>query len=300
MKVLEFFEQLRTPFLTSAFSLITRFGEEYAFLIFALAIMWCVNKKYGFCMLFCGIVGQSVNQFFKFTCKVERPWVAYPHLNTVESAIKAASGYSFPSGHTQIAVTTYGPIAYFYKEKKTLSIFLTSLIVLIAISRLYLGVHYLSDVLFSLFFGILLVFSVCTAFDKNANSRIFQCITIALSTSLLIYVLLSTSSNSLTSEESSALKFSFKFFGASLAFVLSWIVDEKYVNYSTKGPLLFQLFKLTVGAGGVILLRTFLKTLFNTVNINDLCADAVRYFAMVVFAGIIWPYIFNKIYQKMR
>ncbi len=297
MEILEFFEKLRTPFLTSLFSLITRFGEEYAFLIFALAVMWCVNKKYGYCMLFCGIVGQSINQFFKFTCKVERPWVAYPHLDTVESAITAASGYSFPSGHTQVAVTTYGPIAYFYKEKKSVFAFFTILTLLIATSRLYLGVHYMSDVVFSLIIGVILVVSVSYAFDKNVNTRIFQVITLTLSTALLIYFLL-CSSSSFTAEEQSALKFSSKFFGASLAFVIAWIVDEKYLNFSTKGTFLFQLFKLTVGAGGVIALRMALKTLFSALSINTLLAHSVRYFIMVIFAGIVWPFIFNKIYQN--
>ena len=297
MEILKFIEQFRTPFLTTIFSLITRFGEEYAFLIFALFVMWCVNKKYGYCMLFCGIVGQTVNQFFKFTCKVERPWVAYPDLNTVDSAISAASGYSFPSGHTQIAVTTYGPIAYFYREKKSIFVLFTTLIFLITFSRLYLGVHYLSDVLFSLFFGIILVLIVSKAFDKNINTDILRVITITLSGVLLLYFLFSIS-DPIEKEELSALAFSAKFFGASLAFIIAWYVDENYINFTTKGSVLFQLFKLSIGGGGVILLRTLLKSLFKALSINTFLGDGIRYFLMVAFAGVIWPYIFNKIYQK--
>ena len=298
MEILIFFEKLRTPFLTNLFSFITHFGEEYAFLILSLAILWCVNKRYGYSLLFCGIVGQTVNQFLKYTCAVERPWVAFDELSPVSSAIENASGYSFPSGHTQIASTTYGTLAYFYRKKKLLSISLTVLTLLVGISRLYLGVHYFSDVVFSLLFGGLVVVITCKSFDKGINTNCYRIITITLSLLLLIYTLLTVDVSLANENEYFALEFSSKFFGASLAFVLSWLIDEKYIRYTTKGKMGFQLFKLLIGAGIVILLRTLLKKLFLVFTLNQTMADGIRYFVLVMFAGCVWPYFFNKLYQK--
>lgn len=298
MEILNFFEKLRTPFLTNMFSLITHFGEEYAFLIVSLAVLWCINKRYGYCLLFCGIVGQTVNQFLKYTCAVERPWVAYPELSPVSSAIENASGYSFPSGHTQIAATTYGTLAYFYKNNRILCSALLILTLLVGVSRLYLGVHYFSDVIFSFLLGVLIVTISCKSFEKGANTSYYRVITIVLSFLLLLYTLITVDVSSANDNEHFALEFSAKFFGASLAFVISWIVDEKYIKYSTKGKIGFQLFKLFVGAGIVILLRILLKKLFIYMSLAQIVSDGIRYFALVIFAGCIWPYVFNKMHQK--
>ena len=76
-----------------------------------------------------------------------------------EYRIIDASGYSFPSGHSMISMAFYGFIIYLickYVNNKILKYFLIgllgSLIILIGVSRVYLGVHYVSDVLQVLYF----------------------------------------------------------------------------------------------------------------------------------------------------
>ena len=72
---------------------------------------WCVSKEEGYYLLFVGFFGTVLNQFLKLLCRIPRPWVLDPNFTIVESARAAATGYSFPSGHTQNAVGTFGAMA---------------------------------------------------------------------------------------------------------------------------------------------------------------------------------------------
>ena len=262
MEILSFFENIRNPVLTAFFSLVTHFGEEYLFIIIALSVYWCINKKCGYCILFTGIIGQTVNQVLKLIFEVDRPWIAYPELNPVKSAIENAGGYSFPSGHTQVAATTYGTLAYFYRSNRTFSIFMIALTVLVALSRMYLGVHYLSDVLFSLLFGLFVVLLSGKLIEMGVSNSVFRVTSVVFAVVMLLVVLLSTDFSNITEYSSFTLDASSKFFGGILGFAVSWLIEEKYIKFETKGSLIFQILKVVLGVAGVLLLRTLLKLVF--------------------------------------
>ena len=111
MAFLKLLESIRTPFLDTFFSLITLFGEETLFILVGLLFFWCIDKKEGFFLLCVGLMGTVINQALKLFFRIPRPWVRDPSFTIVESAREAATGYSFPSGHTQTSVGVYGGIA---------------------------------------------------------------------------------------------------------------------------------------------------------------------------------------------
>ena len=111
MEFLYFLETLRMPGLNEFMLLITRLGEETAFLAAALIVFWCVDKRRGYYLMAVGFIGTMANQFLKLLCRVPRPWVLDPKFPILEQAREAATGYSFPSGHSQSAVGTFGAIA---------------------------------------------------------------------------------------------------------------------------------------------------------------------------------------------
>ena len=111
MAFLHFLEALRNPVLDVFFQLITTFGEETLFIIVGLLFFWCVDKREGYFLLCIGLLGTVINQFLKLLFRIPRPWVRDPSFTIVESAREAATGYSFPSGHTQTSVGVYGGIA---------------------------------------------------------------------------------------------------------------------------------------------------------------------------------------------
>ena len=111
MDILKALASLRNPVLDKLMQGVTYLGEELVFMAVALILFWCVDKWKGYFILAVGFIGTILNQFLKLAFRVPRPWVKDPSFEIVESARNGAGGYSFPSGHTQNAVGTFGGIA---------------------------------------------------------------------------------------------------------------------------------------------------------------------------------------------
>ena len=117
MACLYFLEDLRFPVLNDIMLLITTLGEETAFLVAAMIVFWCVDKRKGYYMMAVGFLGTLLNQFLKLTFQEPRPWVKDPNFTILEQAREAAAGFSFPSGHSASAVGTFGSIASFAQRR---------------------------------------------------------------------------------------------------------------------------------------------------------------------------------------
>ena len=180
MKFLYLLEKIRNPVFDFLFSLITHIGEETVFLVIAILFFWCINKREGYYVLITGLVGTMINQFLKLVCKVRRPWVKEPSFTIVESAREQATGYSFPSGHTQNVAGTFGSIGVWH-SKKWIRISAIVIIALVAFSRMYLGVHTPWDVLTSLGIAALLVFGLYPLFKNEERFNKFMPYVVAIS-----------------------------------------------------------------------------------------------------------------------
>ena len=168
MNLLYWFESIRTPAVTAVLEKITYCGGELVLLAVGIIVFWCISKPCGYYVLSMGFLGTTINQFVKILCRVPRPWVQDPNFTIVESARADAGGYSFPSGHTQNVFAAFGAPAR-YLKKAAVVIPCTIIILLTALSRMYLGVHTPYDVGFSILLGlILLIYSVAVKFRKGA------------------------------------------------------------------------------------------------------------------------------------
>lgn len=169
MELLYLLEEIRNPILDAIVSFITLFGEETVFMAICMIIFWCVDKWQGYYLLLTGFAGTVINQTLKMTFKVPRPWVKDPDFTIVESAREAATGYSFPSGHTQSSVGMFGGIGRANKNK-AIRIISVIMCVLVPFSRLYLGVHTPLDVGVSVVIALALVFIGYPLFKKAKES----------------------------------------------------------------------------------------------------------------------------------
>ena len=102
-----------TPFL----EWLSHFAVSGLILLPAL-IYWCIDKKKGFFILTATSACLVVNSVIKLTACVYRPWIRDPRITPAGDAIKEATGYSFPSGHTAAAGPMLGGTAMCFKEKK--------------------------------------------------------------------------------------------------------------------------------------------------------------------------------------
>lgn len=153
-------QSMRNNILTSIFKVITNLGGVYCLIIIAtLLTIFIKDKKIAFSIPLNLIIITILNLFLKNIVERPRP-IGYRLIDE--------TGYSFPSGHSMISAAFYGLIIYFIwknvkntKLKYVLCILLSILIVLIGISRIYLGVHYASDVLggFTISIAYLIIFT---------------------------------------------------------------------------------------------------------------------------------------------
>lgn len=296
MHLLKFLESIRNPVLDAFFSLITHFGAETVFIIVGIAVFWCLNKKHGYYILTVGFLGIVANSFLKMLFRVPRPWVKDPNFTIVESARAEATGYSFPSGHTQVSVGLFGVIAKVYK--KWVRVLAVALCVLIPLSRLYLGVHTFLDVSVSVLIALALIFLVHPliekAFEKPKLMRVLFLIMALFSLSFILFMhFFPFPSDTDSVNYLDAVENSYKMFGCILGLMVSFEIDTKFTRFETKAVWWAQILKVVLGLIPILLIKSLLKepllALFNGGNL----AGCVRYFLITFFAGGIWPITFK-------
>lgn len=299
MEILYALEKIRFPALDTIMLLVTRFGEETAFLVAALTVFWCVDKRKGYYIMAVGFIGTMCSQFLKLLFAVPRPWVLDPGFSIVERAREAAAGYSFPSGHSQTAVGTFGAIAA-STDKKWLRRVCIAIAVLVPFSRMYLGVHTPADVLAGSGLAVLLVYVLkpMPALKKEQGIRNIIGMMLVLSLGLLAFVYLHTFPEDMDAVNlESGMKNAYTMVGCITGVAVVYAVERKYVNFETKAIWWAQLLKVLAGLGTVLAIKESLRAPLEAL-LPLYPARAVRYFLIVVWAGIGWPSTF-RILAKM-
>ena len=296
MDLLLAFASIRTPALDALMSAITRLGEEAVFLVVALLVYWCVDKNKGYYLMTVGFTGTVLNQFLKLLFRIPRPWIQNPDLTIVESARAGATGYSFPSGHTQSAVGTFGALGHMSRRRWCKVLFWAAA-VLVPVSRMYLGVHTPLDVGVSAVIALALVFLLPPFFEAaRRRPRLLRGLfaaMLALSAAYVLFVELWPFPADLDMENyRHGVKTAYTLLGAVAGVNLVHWADERWIRFDTRAPLLGQALKLIGGLAVVLLLRTALKAPFLTLFGGHYAADALRYFLVVAAAGCLWPLTF--------
>ena len=304
MDFLRFLESLRNPFLDTLMSVITLFGEETLFMVVGLIFFWCFDKKRGYFLLFAGFAGTVIIQILKMIFRIPRPWVLDPKFTIVESAREAATGYSFPSGHTQCAADLYGGIARSSK-KQWIRVVGIAMCLLVALSRMYLGVHTPLDVGVSLLVAAAIIFIlypiVYRLYDQPKKMYVFIGILFLLTLANLLFVSLYPFPADVDSANlADAQKVAWQFFFIILGMCFIYPIDVHVLKFETRGVWWVQLIKLAGGIAILLALRILLKSPFNALFGVNL-GSGLRYFLIVIAAGILWPATFrfwNRLAKK--
>ena len=296
MEFLRLLEGLRTPLLDSIMLFITRFGEETVFMLVAMFVLWCVNKYEGYYLLFVGFLGTQINQLLKVTFRIERPWVRDPSFNAVEAAIPEATGYSFPSGHTQSSVGTFLSLA-IWNKNKILRVICIALCILVPFSRMYLGVHTPADVLVSVGIAVLLSFALYPLInrikDNPKGMRILISVMLLWCVAQVLFMEFFPFPKSADTEQLfSGLKNAYKMLGAVAAVFVVYELDLRYIKFETKAVWWAQALKLVLGIAFTLLVKLLCYEIFEFIP-SEAVSRAFSYFIMVIFAGAVWPMTFK-------
>ena len=298
MEFLKWLQTQRTPLLDSVFSGITHLGEETFFIVVGILFFWCINKREGYFLLSTGLIGTVLNQFLKLLCRIPRPWVLDKTFTIVESARAEATGYSFPSGHTQMAAGLYGGIARWHRGwPRIIGIILA---LLIAFSRLYLGVHTPLDVGVGLLMAALLVLLLYPLMHKvTENERLMRILLVGMviiAAGNLAYVTLYPFPADVDAENlAHGLKQAYTTLGSLTGLLIAFEIERRYIRFDTKAVWWVQIIKAVLGLVLLLAIKEGMKIPLRAILGTHHLGDGIRYFCLTMFAGCVWPLSFHRL-----
>ena len=272
---------------------------------FPFVVFWSVDKKWGYIFLTNHWLSEVINGLIKLTVCAYRPWIRSDLIEPAGDSKKAATGYSFPSGHTKSATINYGTIFVWQKDKRRwLAILCGVLIVLTGFSRNYLGVHTPQDVCVAFIESLIIIFAVLTVYKKvEGNEKLIDILTfagLALIVVGLLYV--SFKSYPIDYDETGALLVDpqkmmndfYKACGGFLGLLIGSYVDRHYLHYEIPEGTRNLPLLVAVGVGICFAWKEYFGPATVVLMFGLHWGNFIARLVMVLFAMIAWPVIIQK------
>ncbi|MFZ5642182.1 MAG: phosphatase PAP2 family protein [Bacillota bacterium] len=258
------------------FQLATMLGEDSFLILIAVIIYWCFDKNVGFRLgvLYC--FSMVLNNIIKEIITAPRP-VGLEGIRSLR--LETATGYSFPSGHTQGTATFWTALAQALGSRTILALAL-AIIIVVGFSRLYLGVHYPQDVFWGAVFGIIVTLSggpAMSALEKNIlqAGKVFLIVMISILTVMLFV-------------HSSDM---FKASGALTGLMAGRYIEERYIGFEAQSTVLFNIIKFITGMAVLLGIKEGLKLALPEI----LLSDFIRYMAVGIWTALGAPCLFTRL-----
>lgn len=280
-------QTLSNGFLDALNHIFSFFGTELFFMIVAVALYWCIDKRFAYRFFNAYILGVALTNVMKISFKRPRPFDAYPR--EVRSIGEGETSYSFPSGHTETAASVSALVSIKYgKRYRVIPVVGAAITLLVMTSRMYLGQHYLSDVLCGLtaglFFAVAFNFLLSLFKDKE---EWFVIPAVGLAVILLAVLgglgVLNASEDML------------KGIGAFMAFDIGYFVEKKWVKYDIRKNTKWwnYVLRVVIGGGVTVAIQYGLKPLLP--ESIPMLHCFLRYFIMALWAALAAPAIFKGV-----
>lgn len=290
MDFLRFLAPLRSDAGVLLFQGVTYLAQELVVIAIICWLFWCSNKKLAYTLGFSYFLSGLLVQGLKITFRIPRPWVLDPDFKAVESAIPGATGYSFPSGHTQSATSLFGTLGFYFKKNAAKAVCFL-LIVLVGFSRMYLGCHTPKDVLVSFVLSILCSLLCYFLLYKKESLKGHE----GVASLFMAAVCMILTAYALWLYHGQVIDLSYaqdcvKASGAGLAFSIGYYVEQRHIRFSVPDSASAKIIRLVVGLVVAVVLQEGLKPLIG----ESLPASFVRYFLVVGWILIIYPFLFSR------
>lgn len=272
------------PGLEGFFLLISTLGSEIFYVALLLIGYWAFNKRESIIMTYVLVIAVLSNYWVKYIIAHDRPPMSY----WIEGA--EAPNYSTPSGHSQYSATFFGWLSVRVKRWWMVVIAICAT-TLIGLSRIYLGVHFLEDVLIGWGFGILTVVGMYYLekpareyLSKYKIEHLLLCVFFMGFVMLLVATILPAPPNDNFGSIG----------GLTMGLALGLALENRYVGFTVEAPN-GQRWRLALRVIiGLVLVIGVMVGLSGVLPTTEILLRAVRYFLIALLGVFIWPLIFKR------
>ena len=305
--VLQDFRNGAGAFLAGFLSKMTWLGELNTAIVIMALIYWCFSKEIGTYFLMGWSGNRLVNGLLKVTACAYRPWIRDTRIVPYGDSITTATGYSFPSGHTMNAATVFGGGTVRRDFPRTLRVVLGFLVILVAFSRIYLGVHTPQDVLVGIAAGTLVMFLTMKLMqwitshpEKDllvAGIGITLAIAVAIYAAIKPYPIDKDETGKVLVEGAKMANDTFKGVGWCVAFLTGWILERRFVRFSTDVSMMRRAMRLVFG-----LLSYYAVSLILVPTVKDWISGVpgtfVSCFLQMFYVSFGFPWLFKHLEKE--
>lgn len=295
--------------LTDFLSKMTWFGEMNVVLIFMALIYWCVHKETGTYLLMGWSGNRVVNGVIKVAGCVYRPWIRDARVAPEANALATATGYSFPSGHSMNGASLFGGMAIRKGIKTGFRVVLWIMVGLVAFSRNFLGVHTPQDILVGTVAGVLVMFLTGKLLSWIAanpkKDMLVAVIGIAVAVAAAVFAAVKPypadydAAGNLLVDGMKMANDTFKAVGWLSAFMIGWILERRFVRFSTEGTMQERFFRLTGGLLGYYILSLILNPLIKTAAAG-FAGTVITCFLQMFYITFLFPLVIVLVQKKKR
>lgn len=305
MEFLQFLSGIRTPAGDILFQGITYLAQEFFVVGIICWLFWCADKKLAYSLGFAYFTSGLFVQGLKITFRIPRPWILDPEFTPVASAVPGATGYSFPSGHTQSITSLFGTLALYWK--KVWAKFLSFILIFaVMFSRMYLGCHTPKDVGVSFAVTIVCVLiNYYFFYGKQSETKKGDTDILSGHEGTVAFIMtaacLFLTVYALVMERRGVIELVYaqdclKASGAGMAFALGFYVEKRHICFTLPCTVKEKITRMLIGLIVALLLLEGIKPLIGT----SLPASWFRYFIAVFWVVILYPILFTRFHTHHR
>lgn len=286
-------------FLADFLAKMTYLGELNTVIVIMAVIYWSVSKEFGTYLLMGWSGNRIVNGALKVTACAYRPWVRDARIVPYGNSITTATGYSFPSGHTMNAATVFGGGAVRRNLPGLLRIVLGLTVVFVAFSRIYLGVHCPQDILVGAAAGILVMWLTVKLMQWAAaepeKDLLILCAGIGLAIAVAIYAAVKPypadydAEGRLLVDGIKMANDTFKGVGWCSAFLTGWVLERRFVGFSTDVPMITRVSRTAEGLMGYYIVSLIFVPLIKD-WIPGPAGTVISCFVQILYVSFLFPW----------